>query len=95
MFEKKRPVVTKENEAKVDRMIEQDFTSHRDCPNGRNFLAWNMTDREFQPYREKFDQTFRGSPSSREWWDGVFCPKCGKRRSFCGCENAGKDNQNV
>jgi len=86
MFEKKRPEITKYNEAKVDRMIEQDFQSHRDCPNGRNFLALVMRHHDNLDYLGRFDNTFRGSPSSREWWDGVFCPKCDKRKVYCECK---------
>lgn len=85
MFDTKRPVITKENEAKVERMIEQDFASHRDCPNGRNFLAWNMTDREFQGYREKFDKTFKTSPGSDDWFESRYCPVCDRLKVQCLC----------
>ena len=36
-------------------------------------------------YRAKFDNTFKGSPSSKEWWDGEFCPNCDRRKNACVC----------
>lgn len=85
MFDHDRPVVTKDNEARIDHMIEQDFASHRECPTGRNFLAWNMRNREFKPYRDKFDETFEDATGGKKWLDEQFCPGCDRRKSMCRC----------
>ena len=77
--------ITKHNEAEIDRKIEQSFRSQREVPNGRNAFAWVMRYLENNRYRDKFDNAFRGSPSSSEWWEQQFCPHCNKRRCFCDC----------
>ena len=80
-----RPEITKHNEAEIDRRIEQSFRSHREAPNGRNAFAWVMRYLENNRYRNKFDDTFRGAPSSKEWWEDQFCQICDKRRTACVC----------
>ncbi len=78
--------VTKQNEAEIDRRIERDLAGHRQAPDGRNAFALVMRYLNNHGYRDKFDDTFKGSPSSKEWWDDQFCPHCGMRKSACLCD---------
>lgn len=77
--------INKYNEAEIDRKIEQDLAGHRQAPRGRNAMAFKMRWLDNHGYRGKFDKTFKGSPSSKEWWDGEFCPDCDRRRTACVC----------
>ncbi len=56
------------NDAKVDKMIREVGTvHHQDCPMGRNFMAFSMTTRgkqAFKNYRENFDRVFPHSPGA-------------------------------
>ena len=78
--------ITRENEREIDRKIEADLNGHRQPPNGRNLLAFRMRWLDNPSYREKFDDTFKGAPDTKEWWDDQFCHKCDKRKQFCVCD---------
>ena len=75
--------ITKENEAAIDHKIERSFLSHREVPNGRNFLSWVMRYRD--SLGDRFDRTFKGAPSTQEWYAKRFCPKCDMRNWKCIC----------
>lgn len=77
--------ITKQNEKELDRKMEAQLNGHRLPPNGRNLLAFRMRWLDNPSYRGKFDRTFRGSPSSKEWFDSQFCPFCDRRISACVC----------
>lgn len=77
--------INKHNEAEIDRRIEADLAGHRQPPNGRNAFAFVMRHLQNKPYRQKFDDTFKGSPSSKEWWANRFCPVCERVRVQCVC----------
>jgi len=79
------PGITREQEAITDSKIEKMLAGHRQAPNGRNVMAFKMRYLDNLGYRGKFDRTFKGSPSSKEWWDGEFCPHCDRRRTACVC----------
>jgi len=58
-----------EHEEKVfDSKVDRYFTEHRDCPTGRNFLAWQLGDHAGNVKRN-YDmgicRTFPKSPGSR------------------------------
>ena len=75
--------ITKENEAAIDHKIEKSFRSQREVPTGRNFMAWTLRWRDM--LGDRFDQTFRGSPSTKEWMDDKFCSGCDMRKWACIC----------
>lgn len=77
--------ITRQNEKEIDRRIEQDLQGYRMAPNGRNLLAFRMRWLDNPNYRERFDDTFKGAPATKEWWDDQFCSKCDKRKEFCIC----------
>lgn len=66
--------------------MEKHFQSHPELKAGRDFRmeVFHCRD-EDDEFREKFDQTFAGAPSSPDWWDRKFCEKCGRRKSMCIC----------
>jgi len=77
--------ITKESEAAIDAKIERSFRSHREVPRGRNFLAWTMRWRD--RLGAAYDQTFKGAPDTKGWWDSRFCPVCDMGICIC---NTGK-----
>ena len=58
-------------------------TTHPGLKPGRNFM-WDVM-RWRNSLGERYDETFKGAPSSPEWWQQQFCPKCDKRVSMCEC----------
>lgn len=58
--------MTPEQERVFDAKVEKHFKSHRELPNGKNFLYWNR-DRDpvaDQKYKDNYDATFRNAKSS-------------------------------
>lgn len=78
--------INRHNEAEIDRRIEADLAGHRQSPNGRNVFAFKMRHLEHWDYRSKFDETFKGSPSSPGWWSSRFCPSCDRLFVQCLCD---------
>lgn len=83
--------LNKYTEAEIERRMERSFQEHRQAPDGRNFLAFKM--RWLDNLGDRFDHTFKGSPSTKEWLDDQFCPVCGTRKWLCdrdGCKERPK-----
>ena len=69
-------------EAKAEKML----AGQRECPTGRNFLAWTFRYQNITGYHARFDGTFNASPSSKEWFDNKFCATCGMAKGWCECK---------
>lgn len=53
-------------ERRLDAKIEKHFKSHRDVPNGRNFVFWEHDNDPVarRKYRENFDKIFPNAPGA-------------------------------
>ena len=60
--------MTKKEDAKIDKMIAEVGTvHHQDCPMGRNFMAFTISQRskkDKENYRRNFDMVFPNAPGA-------------------------------
>ena len=78
--------MTPQQEAAFEAKAEKMLRGHRQAPNGRNVFAFTMINLNNDGYRKKFNNTFKDTPDSDEWWNKKFCPDCGKNRRWCECQ---------
>lgn len=56
-----------QQEAAFEAKADKHFKSHRDTPNGRNFLFWDheLTEKDKKNYSKNFDTIFPNSPGAK------------------------------
>jgi hypothetical protein len=84
-------LVTQADETKFEREAEKNLRSHRELPNGRDFRCFTQRERTdlTDDFKKRYDDTFPGSPGSKEWWDAKFKGKKEKKGLKAGYHSGG------